>query len=100
MSTLLTSIHLFSNLIDNAFEECLNSNKNEQFVTVTICSINDFKIINICNSYDPTNVKDTKTHFGLGLINVKDVVDKYHAELSITKNEEDGIFEVQILFFQ
>ncbi|MFV0560587.1 MAG: sensor histidine kinase [Enterococcus sp.] len=91
---------LFSNMIDNAFDECLNSNKSGQFVTLTICSINDFKVIHICNSYEPSKIKDSKNHFGLGIINIKDVVEKYHGELSITKDEKNGVFEIQALFFQ
>ncbi|OJG93939.1 hypothetical protein RV17_GL000918 [Enterococcus thailandicus] len=89
---------LFSNILDNAFEEAAIVTSSNKFVSITICTINDFKIVNISNSYDPDNHKNNKNHMGLGLHNVQDVARKYQANLTIDDNKKQGIFEVQLSF--
>lgn len=90
---------LFSNILDNAFEGATMSSELNKFVSLTICTINDFKIINITNSYAPDKHKDKKKHMGLGLQNVQDVAEKYQGELTITDNRDSKIFEVHLTFF-
>ena len=90
---------LFSNILDNAFEEAIIATSSDKFVSITICTINEFKIVNISNSYDPDNRKNNRNHMGLGLQNVQDVARKYQADLTIADNKDQGIFEVQLSFF-
>lgn len=91
---------LFSNILENAFEETMADTKEDKFVSITICKINDFKVVNVSNSFDPNQKKSRQGHMGLGLQNVKDVAEKYQAELTISANEKRGVFEIQILFFE
>jgi len=94
---------LFSNLLDNAFEECIENNLRSNFIELRICHINNFVVIHISNSTESGPVKDRKGyvsqkegHMGIGLTNIKKISEKYGGVLGI--NYKDNIFTVQITF--
>ena len=41
---------ILSNLLDNAFEECMNNKAEHNTINLCICQINNFNIINLTNT--------------------------------------------------
>lgn len=95
---------ILTNLLDNAFEECFSNRLERNFVTFSLCQINNFVVINIVNSCGTVPVSSgqqllsqKENHFGLGLTNVQKTVERYQGILD-TKYE-DQTFTVQLTFF-
>ena len=96
---------LFSNLLDNAFEECMNNKAEHNTINLCICQINNFNIINLTNTcYTPPQLNhnrylSTKAgHSGIGMINVENTVKKYNG--SFMSEFKDHLFTTQITFTQ
>lgn len=75
---------IFANLLDNAFEACQECDEQDRFVRLSVLRHNDFLLIYVKNSFKQVDeitkgiYKTTKTgHQGIGLTNVKNVVEKY-----------------------
>lgn len=95
---------ILSNLLDNAFEECLENNLEANFVDFNLCKINDFIVISLSNSSEsvPTYsgeqlLSGKENHFGLGLKNVQTTVEKYQGLMNIKYPNQ--VFTIQITFF-
>ena len=96
---------LLGNLLDSAIEACSNMDSSERkFIDVDIRLTGVFLSVIISNSYSaPLNIlnskyittKRDKEYHGLGISNVKRVVDKYDGRMTI--NHEKGIFSVSCL---
>lgn len=94
---------IFSNLLDNAIEACLELPVDKREIGVRVIKFNQFVAINIRNRYkgkllwDKDNLITTKggKHAGLGLKNVKSTVEKYDG--TIQRKSDDKYFEVKIL---
>lgn len=69
---------LFANLLDNAIEAAAGCGK-EAFLHIKMDEIHDFTVIRIVNSR--RGEKERKGHMGLGLENVKNVLERYHGTI-------------------
>lgn len=99
---------LFGNLLDNAVEACERLQHNEpsckerQFINVQAGAAKKFFLLEVKNSADTagkykigfTNKENPQEH-GIGLLNVSDVVHRYHGVMSIEAS--NGIFVISIL---
>lgn len=92
---------IFSNILDNAIEASIESNKNKS-ITLKVDSFNDFIVINLSNYTEKPPIRDKgkfkttkKEHSGLGIENVRMTLKKYDGTLR-TKYEE-SIFKVNII---
>lgn len=94
---------LFANLLDNAIEACEQVNDEDKFIKLRVAIMNSHIVLNISNSYVQKHVQidgmkfisTKKGHCGIGLSNVKNVIDKYHGNMVI-KNDEN-VFMVKII---
>ena len=88
---------VLGNMLDNAVDACVNmSDDDDKFIEVDIRVMNAFLVIKIANSYSvPINMrnqeyittkKDKQSH-GLGLKNIRRIVDKYDGRLNIKHTE-------------
>lgn len=96
---------ILSNLLDNAFEECMANKAAHNTINLCICQINNFNIINLtntCHTSPQQNHKhylSTKAgHSGIGMINVENTVKKYNG--SFMSEYKDNLFTTQITFTQ
>ena len=89
---------ILENLIDNAMEASLKTDKPE--IYVMICRTEDTLSFNIGNSVmngikeintDTQTTKEDSRKHGYGLKNIKDVVDKYNGEISYEMRRPDYI---------
>ena len=89
---------IFSNLLDNAIEACLNLS-GSSIITIDMKLQQGYQYIAIRNPYiQNTNVqlmttKQDKTHHGFGLSNVRNAVKRHDGELLIT---QDDLFTVEM----
>lgn len=95
---------LFGNILDNALEACGRMRCGEScFINIQARTVKKCFLIEIKNSVDMaekntagfTNKENTREH-GIGLLNVSDVVHKYHGVLNIESEEEIFITSVLI----
>lgn len=112
---------LFGNLLDNALQacerlQCSNPNNNADcFIDIQAKAVKKYFLIEVKNSADVTAVPETGfisknniswhgarstvrnnvANHGIGLFNVKDVVNKYNGAMNM--NIENGIFVISIL---
>lgn len=95
---------ILGNLMDNAIEGTLNAEKKIIMLSMEL----DRKVlyINIKNSYDQVvRIKDNKLmtrksdkiSHGIGLENIRIIVNKYNGQLDI--NYDENVFEVDILLY-
>lgn len=93
-------IIVLSNLIDNAMEACADLSESEKWVSIQIIYsqnllsltiINPSRPVHIFNGQIPTSKSEAQLH-GFGLSNVKDILEKYQAEYSLTFEEGRFIF--------
>lgn len=96
---------ILSNLLDNAFEECMNHKTSHNTINLCICQINHFNIIHLTNTClaPPRHINDryisTKHgHSGIGMINIENTVRKYNG--SFMSEFKDNFFTAQISFSQ
>ena len=98
VQTCALPILILENLIDNAMEASLKTDKPE--IYVMICRTEDTLSFNIGNSVmngikeintDTQTTKEDSRKHGYGLKNIKDVVDKYNGEISYEMRRPDYI---------
>lgn len=98
---------ILGNLLDNALEAVSKLPEKDREIDFKIRSDNTSLLIAISNTYNGavkcdmkgnivTGKRDVENH-GIGLKNVKEVVDRYHGNLEITVKE--GRFEVIMLIY-
>lgn len=95
---------LFGNLIDNALEACSEIEENKRVITVRLYEFNDYIIFQIKNSCCKKICRDKLGNIistkgkgkGIGLTNVKEVVEKYDGHINICDNI--SFFKVEIVF--
>lgn len=99
---------ILGNLLENAIEAALHT--EEKFLELEMKWKKGVLMINICNSFSNelyvkkigkeirllSTKKDTMSH-GIGLQNVKKIVDKYHGEMNITTDERK--FYVKLILY-
>lgn len=93
---------IYSNIIDNAITSCSQS-KNRFIKIQTKEENNRYQIIKITNSCEKINLdlstlKPDKENHGIGLKNVRKVVQKYHGFLNFNYQENDKSFVTTIIF--
>lgn len=99
---------IFSNLLANAVEACKrNSEVGDKMICLEIKQVNGNLLIRIKNPIKEqislehlgtyTSKKDTVGH-GYGIYNIKKTVEKYGGDIEF--QIEEGIFSVQICFYQ
>ncbi|CEO22414.1 ATP-binding protein [Paraclostridium sordellii] len=98
---------IFSNAIDNAIQACqkIKTNSLKKFIFIKVTYVNSFCVINIENSKINkilskkgniiTDKKD-KFHHGLGIKNIKNIVNKYDGEVSIKFDDEKFLLTIMI----
>ena len=98
---------IFSNAIDNAIQACqkIKTNSLKKFISIKVTYVNSFCVINIENSKINkilskkgniiTDKKD-KFHHGLGIKNIKNIVNKYDGEVSIKFDDEKFLLTIMI----
>lgn len=89
---------IFSNLIQNALDELARMQEGDRWIDMEIKSGNDyirFQIKNSACSYKkimknklPKSEKKNKRNHGIGLRNVKEVLEKYEGELKIDSTQD------------
>ena len=96
---------ILSNLLDNAFEECISNKALHNTINLCICQINNFSIINLTNTcytipqQQQHHYLSTKSgHSGIGMINIENTVKKYNG--SFMNEFKDNLFTTQITFTQ
>ena len=96
---------IIGNLIDNSIEACQKlTNNNKKEVSVFIEYVNNALYISVSNPVNEnvnvenltTTKKDKKNH-GLGLISVKNIVNKYNGD--ITFSSENLVFEASLVLY-
>ena len=94
---------LFGNLLDNALNACERMQRGEgRFIHIQAKTVKKCFLLEVKNSMDrtekytdgSTSKEDSREH-GIGLLNVGDVVNKYHGVVNM--EAEDGIFVISIL---
>ena len=92
---------IFANLFDNAREAC-NETNDKRYINFKVDKFNDFIVINLINSINepPSEgrkgfISKKKNHEGLGLINVKKVLEKYEGNMRIQYDK--NAFKVNIV---
>ena len=89
---------VLGNVIDNAMEACADLSEQDRWVSIQILYsknmlslliVNPSENVQISNGHIPTTKQDSLLH-GFGISNVKDILEKYHAEYLFTY--EDGRF--------
>jgi two-component system sensor histidine kinase AgrC len=91
---------VLGNLIDNAMEACAGLSEPNRWVSIqilysenmlSILIINPSNIVQINGGHIPTTKQDPLLH-GFGIGNVKDILEKYHAEYLFTYDDGRFIF--------
>ncbi len=91
---------VLGNLIDNALEACAGLSDPNRWVSIqilysenmlSILIINPSNIVQINDGHIPTTKQDPLLH-GFGIGNVKDILEKYHAEYLFTYDDGRFIF--------
>lgn len=95
---------LFGNVLDNAIEACSRINSNFKEIRLMIKSLKGYLIVDCENTMDTKNInfennklltsKMDKVNHGIGLENVKRIIEKYHGGMEIAM--VDGIFSIKI----
>lgn len=96
---------VLGNLIDNAMEACAGLSDPNRWVSIqilysenmlSILIINPSNIVQINDGHIPTTKQDPSLH-GFGIGNVKDILEKYHAEYLFTYDDGRFIFSADWL---
>lgn len=92
---------IFSNLLDNAFEACSELPENERKVCLSVLKRNSSLFIFLENSFKSVELKERNTfrstkdnHYGIGLMNIKNAVEKYGGYFNV--GTENGLFISEI----
>lgn len=87
---------ILSNLLDNAIEACEEMNiQVDRKIELHIHEYNEFLIISVRNSVNNFNynsgkfISTKKDHLGMGLVNVRDTVEKYDGNFKIDLNNNN-----------
>lgn len=91
---------IFSNMIDNAIE-ATSQVDGQKWIRLSIKKHNKYLVIcenNPCKQkleIEDNSIKTTKTHgmHGFGLVNIKETVDKYDGDMSLTVSEKETGYE-------
>ena len=103
--SLLDGIRILSNLSTNAVEACLKVPEKERFIEITCWCENNWTALQIMNSFDgevhmekgyPITTKKDAWNHGLGLISVREIVEKMHGLLQIDMDQKQRIFTVSV----
>ncbi len=95
---------LFGNILDNGVEECerLKGKEGTCFITVQAKAVKKCFLLEVKNSTDMTELhetgftkKENPQKHGIGLLNVRDVVDRYDGVMDI--KAANGVFTITIL---
>ncbi len=82
---------LFSNLLDNAIEANMNVDSLMRYIELSVRIVNKLAYIQLDNSYvvnsgNKPNKTNGNVH-GIGLLNVREIVEKYEGQLGIENDE-------------
>lgn len=87
--------------VANAIEACTNQNK--KYIEVVVKEIKNLLIIKIINSYQGqvteklVTTKKEKYLHGIGLKNVKSIVEKYDGTYEMSKENDEVVTKIMIL---
>lgn len=92
---------IFGNIIDNAIEAC--ETQSEKRIEIVAKEIKKLIIIKVINSYkdklpdESVTTKKEKAFHGIGLKNVKSIVEKYDGTYQMTKDNDEIVTKIMIL---
>lgn len=92
---------IFGNLIDNAIEAC--ETQSEKRIEIVVKEIKKLLIIKVINSYKGklpdklSTTKKEKMFHGIGLKNVKSILEKYDGTYQMIKEDNEVITKIMIL---
>lgn len=92
---------ILGNLIDNAIEAC--EKQNEKSIDVTIKEVKKMLIIKISNSFEGNmpdcfcTSKEEKVMHGIGIKNVRSIVDKYDGEFILSKEQDKVVANIMLM---
>lgn len=97
---------LFGNLIDNAVEACerIVEPGRKKFIVLNVNIKKDYLFIDIANSFTGEvkkqnniyrTVKIDERYCGIGLFNIRKIVEKYNGEFSVSHS--DNVFSVSVM---
>ena len=92
---------IFGNLIDNAIEAC--ETQSEKRIEIIVKEIKKLLIIKVINSYKGklpdklSTTKKEKRFHGIGLKNVKSILEKYDGTYQMIKEDDEVITKIMIL---
>lgn len=97
----LDMVSILGNLIDNAIEAC--EKQNRKYIDIVIKDVKKMLIIKVTNFYEdqiPINYstsKEKKVMHGIGLKNVKNIVDKYSGTYEVVQEQNEVITTIMLL---
>ncbi len=95
---------LLGNLLDNAIEALRND--QSKFLSIKIKYVKSILYISVYNSFNGViskgrnkllSLKEDKDNHGIGLSNVKNIVNKYSGEMKV--DSKDGIYKTDIILY-
>lgn len=99
---------LFGNILDNAVEACERLQRNKQhcdtreFIHIQAKAVKKFFLLEVKNSTDTieqhkigVTSKENSEEHGIGLLNIRDVVQKYNGTMNI--EIQNGVFVIAVL---
>lgn len=99
------AVSIFSNLLNNAIESCMNSQSKNIYLSV-YSSNKSYVVIKVKNNCDrpPVIVRNSlKTHkeddifHGIGINSIKNTIKKYNGELSWSYDRDNKMFETNVI---
>lgn len=95
---------IFANLIDNAIEAIENLKEKNTYIIINFKTGHNYLKISVKNSASgkvpikhnglPKTTKRNERLHGIGLINVKEAVEKYSGEFKISSNEKEFLVDI------
>lgn len=92
---------VFSNVLENAIESCINSNGH--FIKIKLDKIDDLIILKVINpciklNQDLSTLKPNKEYHGYGIKKIKKVVNKYDGTCTFCYDKDKNMFISTIIF--
>lgn len=85
---------IFANLLDNAVEAASKAGEGA-YLQLKVDTVQDFRVIHIRNSRAEKE-KQGRRHEGLGLVNVRCTLEKYHGSLEVSMTEREYRVSVMV----
>ncbi|MFZ7119443.1 MAG: sensor histidine kinase [Eubacteriaceae bacterium] len=98
---------LLGNILDNAIEACEHVSEEEKRIKISIVTKDGYILIDCINSMNQDRIKvqnegfattkQDKINHGIGLKNIKTVIEKYHGEMRIDTTNDEFIIKTTVV---